>query len=478
MKLRTRFHLYLSLASTVPLLIFLSVILIIGLHKPTYSLIFQELFTGNITGFSVALVVAILIIGLSGMYLSSIVNRVKELNDYCKSYPDESLSELKPDPYFDELGKMRQSLIEMMQQVKYEKCQFEDRYRKLLVANMSLEEKYAQSYTIQLILEEIGRELDSDQLLKKTSDIIMGVFGSKRCTIYMVDEEKEALIIKIDSEVNENNENNDEDIIPFNSDNIVARSWRAKRVFTESDAKPKELKYFKTKNIQRFHIFPLTGRRGGLGVIVIEHQPAGGFTSDLEDFAKLIAQEISLSVENAYLYEKMRQMANHDALTGVYNRMYLMNYMAEIFAGSPQTVSVIMFDMDHFKKVNDKYGHLAGDMVLKTTTSLIQKMLPVGILGRYGGEEFVVILPEVNQKEARELADAMRLKIQEHNFITGDGIRIPVTLSAGLANYPQVSDSFKGLLELADEALYEAKNTGRNKVYVANSKEANAVTSV
>jgi diguanylate cyclase (GGDEF)-like protein len=166
----------------------------------------------------------------------------------------------------------------------------------------------------------------------------------------------------------------------------------------------------------------------------------------------------------------MSLMANHDALTGAYNRMFIMNYMRDIFSKGPTTFSIIMFDLDHFKKVNDKYGHLAGDMVLKNTTSIMQKMLPAGILGRYGGEEFVLLLPEIAQDEAYVLADAIRCKINEHSFITTEGVRILVTISAGLANYPQVTDSFKGLLQLADEALYEAKNSGRNKVCVATGK--------
>jgi diguanylate cyclase (GGDEF)-like protein len=468
MKLHARFNLFLIIACIVPLFIFFILFLVFR-QKNIYSPIYHEIFFhGNILGFLVALIVGIVIFGLFSLYIKSVLNRIKELTDYFKIYPGENIPELKPDPAFDELGKLRQSLIEMLQRIKRANIDFEDRYRQLLLSNMNLEEKYAQSYTIQLILEEIGRELDSDQLLKKTSDIIMGVFGSKRCTTYMVDDKQECLVIKADTGAGESNDENS--VIPVDSDNIIARSWRAKRTFTEADAKPKELEALKAHNIHSFHGFPLTGRRGGLGVILIEHQQAGGFTSDLEDFAKLIAQEISLSIENAYLYEQMRLMANHDALTGVYNRMYLMNAMGEIFSKGPKTLSVIMCDMDHFKQVNDKYGHLAGDMVLKNATAIMQQMLPTGILGRYGGEEFVVLLPGVSQEEAFKIADTIRCKISEHNFITTEGVRIPVSVSAGLANYPQVTDSFKGLLQLADEALYEAKNTGRNKVCIMSNK--------
>ena len=170
----------------------------------------------------------------------------------------------------------------------------------------------------------------------------------------------------------------------------------------------------------------------------------------------------------------MRRMAIRDALTGVYNRLYLMNYMAEIFANNPKTVSVLIFDMDHFKQINDKFGHLSGDMVLRTAANLIQKMLPSGIIARYGGEEFVIVLPEVNEAEAFQFANSIRQIIGHHQFLVSDERSISVTLSVGVATYPLVSDNYEGLLQLADEALYEAKNSGRNKVCVATPKTQTA----
>ncbi len=469
MKLHTRFSLFLIIACIVPVFIFLALFLIFWAQKNINGMVFQEfLIHGNVIGFLVELIVGMIVIGLFSLYVRSAFNRIKDITDFIRVYPGENISNLKPDPYFDELGKLRQSLIEMLERVKQNQSEIEERYHQLLLANMNLEEKYAQSYTVRLILEEISRELDIDQLLRKTSDIIVGVFGSKRCMIYLLDQKQEYLKVRADTGTGEVND--EKKVISLDSDNMIARLWRTKRPFSENDATSKELKNLRAHDVNSFHGFPLTGRRGSLGLIFIEHQLVGGFTSDLEDFAKLIAQEISLSIENVYIYDQVRFMANHDALTGIYNRMYLMNYMGQIFSKNPKTVSVIMFDMDHFKQINDKYGHLAGDMVLKNASTIIQEMLPVGIMGRYGGEEFVVLLPEVAQKEAFLLADAMRSKINEHNFITTEGVRIPVSISAGLANYPQVTDSFKGLLQLADEALYKAKDSGRNKVCVAMNK--------
>lgn len=343
--------------------------------------------------------------------------------------------------------------------------EYQQKYNKLLYSYMHLEEKYAQSYTVQLILEEISRELDTDCLLKKTTDIIMGVFGSRKCTIYMKDEEGDGLVVRAGSEFGDDLP--EKDSVSLTGDNIIAGAWRNLRVYTWADTKPEERAELEKRNVNSILVIPLTGHRDCLGIMVIEHEMKDGLSPDLIEFAKLIAQELSLSVENAYLYGRMRRMANHDALTGIYNRMYLINYVADMFNKKPTTVSLLMFDMDFFKRINDRYGHLTGDMVLKTTTALIQTILPAGILARYGGEEFVIVLPEVGQNEAAEFGETIRRKISEYEFLSAEGQRIRVTLSIGLANYPEVSGGYEGLLQKADEALYEAKKSGRNKLCVA-----------
>ena len=345
--------------------------------------------------------------------------------------------------------------------------EFQQKYNKLLYSYMHLEEKYAQSYTVQLILEEISRELDSERLLKKITDIITGVFGSKKCTIYIKDEGKDVLVVKASSELNADLPG--KDAVSLADDNIIARAWRNLRVYTWSDAKPEEMAELQKRNVNSILVLPLTGHRDCLGIMVIEHEMEAGLSPDLIEFAKLISQELSLSVENAYLYGRMHRMANYDALTGIYNRMYLINYMGEMFHKKPNTVSLIMFDMDFFKRINDRYGHLTGDMVLKSTTSLIKETLPAGIIARYGGEEFVIVLPEIGQNEALKFGETIRRMISDYEFLTADGQRIRVTLSAGLANYPVVSGGYENLLQKADEALYEAKKNGRNKLCVAEA---------
>lgn len=413
----------------------------------------------------------LMILLISKFFCRLTVNRIQELNDFLKAIANGKRRELKKDHFEDEISELSQSIVEAFQRMAASRGELESNCQKLAATNQKLESNYIQSYNLQLIQEEISRELEIDKLVKKTADIIVGLFGSKRCLIYMADEENETLTLMAYSGSMVKGAANK--TIAFNSNNMIARSWREKTIFTEKDATPEELTQLHKRNIKSILTVPLIGRQGSVGIMALEHELAlsKGISDESVKFARVVAQELSLSVENAYLYDKMRRMAIRDALTGVYNRLYLMTYMAEIFANNPKMVSVLIFDMDHFKQINDKFGHLSGDMVLRTTANLIQKMLPTGILARYGGEEFVIVLPEVKEAEAFQFANSIRQMIGHHQFLNSDGESISVTLSIGVASYPLVSDNYEGVLQLADEALYEAKNSGRNKVCIASPKK-------
>jgi diguanylate cyclase (GGDEF)-like protein len=372
--------------------------------------------------------------------------------------------------YAPELRKLVETFLSILKYNENWNYEFQKRYNNLLNSHLNQEEKYAQTYTIRYIFEVISRELDLEQLLKQTTDIVMGVLGSKGCFIYILDENGTSLAVKASSGVI--TIDGGKEIIPITSSSIIAQAWENRRVYSEIAGELIEKMEESEPKATRL-VIPLSGRLDFgicLGIMVIEQEVIGGLRPDLVEFAGLIAQEISLCLENAHLYGKMKHMAIHDALTGVYNRMHFINYMEELFAKKPKMVSLIMFDMDYFKRVNDQYGHLAGDMVLKTSTALIQKMLPSGIFARYGGEEFVIVLPDVDIKGAYLFAETCRQKIQGYDFITTEGVRIPVTLSAGLSNYPLNANSYESLLQHADDALYVAKNTGRNKVCIDERK--------
>lgn len=171
-------------------------------------------------------------------------------------------------------------------------------------------------------------------------------------------------------------------------------------------------------------------------------------------------------------YGNLGSAAHTDALTQIYNKGYLLEALEAEFKRAKalhNDFSVIYFDLDHFKKVNDGYGHDAGDYVLKEFTSLVrsQHIRQKDIFARFGGEEFVILLGNTNAKDAADIAERIRSSVNTHAFIY-EGTRLPIACSLGVAELTSEMESANTLLKRADKALYEAKNGGRNRVVVAS----------
>jgi diguanylate cyclase (GGDEF)-like protein len=171
-------------------------------------------------------------------------------------------------------------------------------------------------------------------------------------------------------------------------------------------------------------------------------------------------------VESQY-HEEIYRLTIIDGLTQAYNKRYLFEALErEIIRARRHTrdLSIVMFDIDHFKKINDEHGHLAGDFVLKELARLIQSRIRRDeLLARYGGEEFVVMLPETALEGTRSLAETLRARVADHPFVF-QAEQIRVTISLGCATMLEADKSATELLKRADELLYEAKRTGRNRV--------------
>lgn len=173
-------------------------------------------------------------------------------------------------------------------------------------------------------------------------------------------------------------------------------------------------------------------------------------------------------------YDKLQHEANTDKHTGCFNKGYFNNALdLEVkkskVTGTP--LSLIVFDLDHFKKLNDGYGHDAGDFVLKEMAGLIRKhgVRDLDVFARYGGEEFVILLPKTNLKQAFEIAERLRKLVEGHEF-TYEEKRLPVTASIGVADYRQGVATGTDLFKRADEAVYKSKQGGRNQVNFYRAK--------
>jgi diguanylate cyclase (GGDEF)-like protein len=162
--------------------------------------------------------------------------------------------------------------------------------------------------------------------------------------------------------------------------------------------------------------------------------------------------------------QRLKEESIRDGLTELYNHRYFRRELERRVNESERydlTFCLVMLDLDHFKRVNDRHGHQAGDEVLrKLGDLLIKSTREADVVARYGGEEFAVILPETNRAEGTELAERIRLKIESHDFGLGESI----TISGGIAEYPSDGESDTALIQAADNRLYHAKESGRNEI--------------
>ena len=193
-----------------------------------------------------------------------------------------------------------------------------------------------------------------------------------------------------------------------------------------------------------------------------------GFKRGALRLARMFRQGLGLAIQNALAHRQLQRVAALDPLSGAYNRRFGMKRLREEFSRAVRTkgnLAIIMLDIDHFKNVNDTYGHLVGDRVIVAVCNAGQRILRGDdILVRYGGEEFCAILPGATLQNALDIAERIRRVVEETSVEDGDQ-RISVNISAGVAVYPdQLTESEIALLDHADKKLYVAKREGRNQV--------------
>ena len=187
----------------------------------------------------------------------------------------------------------------------------------------------------------------------------------------------------------------------------------------------------------------------------------------IEENLQAIVKILNLCLDKISLYQRLQAISIHDPLTKVYNRRYFMLRFFEEFERAKRfklNLSILMADIDLFKKINDRYGHLVGDVVLVEIAKIIKENIrEIDFVARYGGEEFVVILQETDRDGALFLAERIINKVNSQMIEAFDE-RLKLTLSIGVSFFPKDATSADSLLEVADKALYKAKAEGRNRV--------------
>lgn len=196
----------------------------------------------------------------------------------------------------------------------------------------------------------------------------------------------------------------------------------------------------------------------------------GHFERDVVDLLEQLRSDLGLAVNNALAHDRLERLAAVDPLTETYNRRFGLARLREEFSRAVRAenpLGVLMFDLDHFKSVNDTYGHLVGDRVLRAVAGAGRRVIRDGdVLIRYGGEEFLVLLPGAGMEDVNQVGERIRRAVAETSVEDGSS-RIAVTVSLGGATYRDASTSPDALVALADGALYDAKEAGRDRLVVA-----------
>jgi diguanylate cyclase (GGDEF)-like protein len=219
--------------------------------------------------------------------------------------------------------------------------------------------------------------------------------------------------------------------------------------------------------------FPMIVGGEPIGVVGVGPEPP--LDEEQRGVLAAAAAMLAVSLKNAELFQVVHENSVRDSLTGCFNRKHAM----EVIDGelrrsrrSQMALSLIMFDLDHFKQINDTYGHLCGDAVLADVGQRMNAVLRGSdVKCRYGGEEFLILLPDTTPPGARRVADLLRTKLEE-TPVHWNNIEVPVTASFGLTGALPGELDVKALISRADAALYRAKQTGRNRICTADEVEA------
>lgn len=364
----------------------------------------------------------------------------------------------------DEIEYQYKELNAAHDEIEGKNNKLKDANSNLEALNSKLVHRIAELFTLQQVSKAIGSLLNIHELMNYVNDITLGVMGVKDSTIILFNEKTSEL------EVHTTNIT-DKEAYATLCNNIncpeLLSILEGETAILDNNIDSNRFCFTVGRDIKSLICVPIVSKSKKFGLILIEQNFENAFDIDNVKLLTVIAQQVGIAMENVDLYHKMHELAVRDNLTGVYNRLYFHERLQEELVNAKNEcyeLSVAMFDIDHFKKFNDTYGHLFGDKVLKTVTEVMdQSIRSKDVIARFGGEEFIILFPYTSLAKAYKIVERLREKIASTN-ITDGSVCVSVTASFGIASFPQNASNAMELLKKADDALYKAKDSGRNCV--------------
>jgi diguanylate cyclase (GGDEF)-like protein len=329
----------------------------------------------------------------------------------------------------------------------------------------SLEQRRrAQLEAINAIARQTTAVLEIGELLKQVCALVLESFGGDHASVVLFEDDRLVLrahqgkltpLFKIGDE------------LPA-TEGLFLRAIESRKPVVEKDVSQVSGHARGFRETVSAVCLPLVSFGQVLGMLVLESAACDAFAPADVNALESVSDICAGAIQNARYFDRVRQLAYLDGVTGVFNRRYFELRIAEEIARSTRhglIFSVIMVDIDHFKRLNDEFGHLLGDEVLRQASAILsQQLRKSDILSRYGGEEFAIITPETDLESALAVADKLRRVVESWHF---PGVPRPVTISAGVAEFPAQGGTRDDLVKSADEALYAAKQSGRNRIITA-----------
>jgi diguanylate cyclase (GGDEF)-like protein len=312
----------------------------------------------------------------------------------------------------------------------------------------------------------VGSDLDPGILLSRIAELICQMIGAKACSVMLLDADRKRLLAKAAYGLRTERMHT----LSFAIGEGVA-GWVVERgepaLINDVTKEPRFVTLAANQTpIMSMICVPLLARGERVGVVTATSEEANAFHPDDLEIMRFISTTIALDIENVRLH----RVAVTDPLTGAYNREFLHQRLPQEIEAAidrDRPLSVALVDVDHFKAVNDAYGHGIGDVVLAEVARRLRGAIRGGdLLVRYGGEEFLTVLPKADAGRAWEVGERMRQRVCERAFDVGDGLALLLRISVGIAQW-RMGETMPDLIERADVAMYGAKQRGRNRVEVA-----------
>lgn len=316
------------------------------------------------------------------------------------------------------------------------------------------------------VLDDLGRLISTnyrrDTMVAAIADSVRTTLNAGRCDVYLWNRERQALENPLRDKPAASCE-----FVPRGDRGIGCWVMRHRRLWTRARHAQETMQLLKAEGVQSppVAVVPLTAGTAFLGVLVIDGLYP--FPEETEKLLSALTNVYALGIRNAELFERIDRLARCDGLTGLYNHATfhrMLDALLRETCSRHAPLSLIMGDIDHFKRFNDDHGHQTGDLVLQNVARLWNENFPQSaVVARYGGEEFVAALPDVDELHAAKLAETLRQAIAQHR-VSANGLRLQLTSSFGVAESDHFFPCADELVSRADRCLYVAKESGRNRV--------------